>query len=246
VNIFLDVHDNIVQQNLISANAALGVHISGGAYNNRVEGNLIGTDKIGAPVLGNGDAGVRIEFGSSHNVIGGQNTKQGNLIAGNHGPGVGVSTDAGFGYGESISNTITKNRIHSNSGIGIDLSPTTVADGVTPNDPGDSDTGPNNLMNFPVLTSAKATPGQLIVKGTIDTPDLRSVTIEFFANPVPTPGGDPSGYGEGAIFLGTKKPNAQGKFTAALPPVAPGTLITATATDAAGNTSEFAANIVAQ
>lgn len=69
--------------------------------------------------------------------------------------------------------------------------------------------------------------------------------IEFFANPVPTPGGDPSGHGEGAVFLGAAKPNPLGKFTASLPPVPVGTLITATATDAASNTSEFGANVVA-
>lgn len=74
---------------------------------------------------------------------------------------------------------------------------------------------------------------------------LNNVTIEFFANPVPIPSGDPSGYGEGAIFLGSKKPNPQGKFTATLSPVAVGTLITATATDANGNTSEFSAIIEA-
>jgi hypothetical protein len=101
------------------------------------------------------------------------------------------------------------------------------------------------LINFPVLTSALAARGQLVVKGTIDTPNPRAVTIEFFGNAVPTPGGDPSGHGEGAVFLGTVRPNAQGAFTAALPPVPAGTLITATATDAAGNTSEFAANVAA-
>jgi hypothetical protein len=101
-------------------------------------------------------------------------------------------------------------------------------------------------MNFPILNSAKTTPGGLIVKGTIDSPDHKTITIEFFANPVPNPGGDPSGYGEGAIFLGTKNDNPDGKFTATLPSVAPGTLISATATDADGNTSEFCANIEAK
>jgi titin len=84
------------------------------------------------------------------------------------------------------------------------------------------------------------------VKGTIDTPNPKAVTIEFFANLAPTPGGDPSGHGEGAAFLGVGKANAKGKFTAPLPPMPVGTLITATATDADGNTSEFAENIEAQ
>jgi len=62
---------------------------------------------------------------------------------------------------------------------------------------------------------------------------------------VPSPGGDPSGYGEGAVFLGKIRPNKQGRFSTVLPKVPLGTLISATATDAQGNTSEFAANIPA-
>ena len=73
----------------------------------------------------------------------------------------------------------------------------------------------------------------------------RDAAIEFFANPVPTPGGDPSGYGEGAIYLGSVRPNPQGKFTATLPPVPLGPLISTAATDAQGNTSEFCQNIAA-
>ncbi len=107
-------------------------------------------------------------------------------------------------------------------------------------DPGDADTGPNNFQNFPVLTSAVVSGGELVVQGTIDTPSPETVTLEFFANPVPVPGGDPSGYGEGAVFLGTATPAADGSFTAVFPQVVPGSLISATATDAAGNTSEFA------
>lgn len=142
-------------------------------------------------------------------------------------------------------NAILSNSIFSIAGLGIDLVPPVVTPpGVTPNDPGDDDTGPNDLMNFPVLTSALATSGRLLVRGTIDTPNPETVTIEFFANSVPTPGGDPSGHGEGAVFLGRASPNPVGGITATLPVVEPGTLITATATDAAGNTSEFAANVM--
>jgi hypothetical protein len=132
--------------------------------------------------------------------------------------------------------------IYSNDGLGIDIN----EDGVTPNDLGDGDTGPNNLMNYPVLTDAKVTQGKLKIKGTIDTQNPETVTIEFFANPVPYPGGDPSGYGEGAIYLGSDRPNPQGKINVILPTVAPGTLITATATDANGNTSEFSAYLEAR
>jgi hypothetical protein len=71
---------------------------------------------------------------------------------------------------------------------------------VTLNDQGDIDTGPNNFQNFPVLTFALATPGRLVVQGTLDTPNLQTAMIEFFANPIPNPGEDPSGHREGANF----------------------------------------------
>jgi hypothetical protein len=99
------------------------------------------------------------------------------------------------------------------------------------------------LQNYPVLGSALVKSGKLVVKGTIDTQSPATVTLEFFANPVPTPGGDPSGFGEGAVYLGSTLPLANGTFTATLPTAASGTLISATATDAAGNTSEFARDI---
>jgi len=100
-------------------------------------------------------------------------------------------------------------------------------------------------MNFPVLErTVVVAPGRLVVKGYIDTPNPEMALIEFFATEQPL--GDPSGHGEGQTFLGTVRPNRQGKFTATLSPVTPGTRITATATDVFGNTSEFAANIEAR
>jgi PA14 domain len=140
-------------------------------------------------------------------------------------------------------NRITRNSIFDNAQLGIELDALEDPQGVNPNDRGDGDVGPNTALNFPILTSAVARPGRLTVKGSLDIPNPRTATIEFFASPVPTPGGDPSGHGEGAVFLGTARPNQGGDFTAALPAVSAGTLISATATAADGNTSEFSANI---
>jgi hypothetical protein len=111
------------------------------------------------------------------------------------------------------------------------------------NDPGDADTGNNDLLNFPVVTEATANAGRLVVRGYIDTPDPKYVRIEFF---VTEPGGDPSGHGGGKTFLGSRNPNPTGRFTAVLPRVEPGQRLTATATDFWGNTSEFAANVVVE
>ncbi|MCL4709076.1 right-handed parallel beta-helix repeat-containing protein [bacterium] len=213
----------VSQSNLIAGNPQAGIVIGAQLTESQITGNTI---------TRNGTSGIHIYASTTANTL----LISRNLIHSNFGVGISI---LGPGSGYSIS----QNAIYANDWLGIDLAVDYCCqDGVTPNDPGDDDTGPNNLINFPVLTSAKTTNGKLIVKGTIDTPNPRSVTIEFFANPVPIPGGDPSGYGEGAIYLGSARPNPQGKFTATLPPVAPGTLITATATDAEGNTSEFALN----
>ncbi len=195
---------------------------------NVVEGNQIGTDVYGSSWIPNG-LGIWLSNALDTMV-------RGNLIAGNNVHGVQVDNSEGV---LATGNTITQNSIYANGWLGINLYN---EDDVTENDPGDADIGPNNLMNFPVLVSAMATPGQLIVKGMIDTPDPKAVTLEFFANSVP----DDTGYGEGETFLGTDRPNAKGEFTATLPPVVPGMWISATATDADGNTSEFALCIEAK
>ncbi len=253
-------------RNVISGGNRHGVFLRDRASFNLIQGNLVGTDITGAKDLGNSAHGIFIQA-AAQNTIGGKTSGAGNIISANDASGVSVlgtgatgniiegnfiGTDvtgtvglgngaAGVSIRDGTSNAILSNSIGGNGGLGIGLG----NDGVTANDAGDLDTGPNNLQNFPVLTSALATRGQLVVRGTIDTPNPRTVIIELFANPVPTPGPDPSGHGEGAVFLGTVRPNPRGTFTATLPPVAPGTLISATATDADGNTSEFAANIEA-
>ncbi len=221
--------------NVISGNSSNGVVLSGfqtGATGNLVQGNFIGTQVDGTGPLGNASSGVFLTL-ANDNTIGGRAAGASNTIAFNND---GVFVFSGTG------NAILSNSIFSNTGLGIDLLP----GGVTANDAGDGDTGANNLMNFPVLTSAVVEGGRLTVTGTIDTPSPETVTVQFFANPVPTPGGDPSGQGEGARFLGNVRPSPAGEFTRRLPRVPVGTLISATATDADGNTSEFAANVEAQ
>lgn len=230
--------DHKIRGNLVSGNLDNGIVLA--AERCTIAYNRVGTDASGINPLPNGPAsgpgggtGVSVAEQSSDNLV------VGNIIAFNYLTGVAVTQTA-------VNNTISRNSIFSNNMLGIDLGVRYHGDGVTPNDPGDGDAGPNNFMNYPVLLSARTTRGRLIVKGRIDTPRPWTVRIEFFANPVPLPGGDPSGHGEGKIFLGQVKPNRPGRFTAALPAVKPGTLVTATATDVHGNTSEFSENIEAK
>jgi titin len=212
--------------NVVSGNPWNGVNLDG-ANDNVIAGNFIGTDPSGEQPVPNLYGGVTM--GISNPTY--NNQVIGNVVAYNGG-GVGVSG--------GNNNTISQNRIFLNEGLGIDLGDWTPPYGVTPNDPGDGDTGANNLQNYPVLTLALAKPGRVVVRGYIDTPDPETITVEFFST---EPGGDQSGHGEGQVFLGDDTLNRKGAFTAVLPPVVLGTLITATATDAEGNTSEFSANI---
>ena len=155
------------------------------------------------------------------------NTISGNIIAFNGGDGVFVL--------EATENAILSNHIFSNSDLGIDLSP----DGVTPNDAGDTDTGANNLQNFPVLTSA-TTGSSTTIEGSLNsTPDM-DFRLEFFSNSAC----DPSSHGEGETFLGSASVTTNGSgnasFSITFPHTVPvGYFITATATDPNNNTSEF-------
>ena len=137
---------------------------------------------------------------------------------------------------------ILSNTIVANGGLGIDLND----DGVTLNDPGDPDTGPNNLQNFPVVTNAVADDtGNTAVAASINSTPNTVFMIQLFVNDA----ADPSGYGEGQSYrrttLGgdafvTTDDQGNASFTAVYPFVlAAGQTIALTATDEFGSTSEF-------
>lgn len=125
------------------------------------------------------------------------------------------------------------------------LGGTESATGATQNDPGDADTGPNNLQNKPVVTSATTSGGSPTIRVNLNSTPNKTFQIQFFSNP--------SG-NEGKKFIGAKSvsTNANGDVTFTFVPsqaVAAGQRITATATDVvSGDTSEFSAprKVVAQ
>ncbi len=222
---------NTIASNVISGNGGAGLLITATtpnfAGNNAVQGNLIGTDASGKNALGNTGAGVLIDAdsGIGNNTIGGS----ANTIAYN---AKGIVAGSG-----TARNKFAKNSIHDNVGLGIDLGD----DGPTPNDPNDGDTGANELLNYPVLTGAsRSATGQLTVIGSFDgaLPDSQ-VDVDFYV----TPACDGSGFGEGAIALGTLSLLSDGSGDAAFnvgPGYArPNMYVTATATDELGETSEF-------
>jgi hypothetical protein len=222
-------------RNVISANDLNGTLISGSS-NNKVLGNLIGTLKDGTTALGNTRNGVQI-VGGSNNTVGDGSSGGANTISFNGTPNSGTGgvaiQESGQG-GNANGNRVLSNSIFSNAGLGIVLGNNLFQ---TPNDPGDADTGANNGQNFPVITSAKNSL-TTTVRGKLNSTPGKTFNIQFFSNP--------SGADEGRVFIGQKSVttgslgNASFTFKSASK-VAKGRTITATATDPAGNTSEFSA-----
>jgi hypothetical protein len=197
-----------------------------------IYGNRIGTDAAGTVNRGNGGAGVLLN--STGAQVGGTAAGAPNIIAFN-GTGVNALVTAGNG------NAVIGNTIRANTGIGIDLG----NNGVTNNDAGDGDSGPNDLLNFPAIAGAGVISGNINVDFTIDAP-AANYRVDFFRNPG---GADPSGFGEGQTPAASFVINHPGGSQAYLRsfPGAVGEIITPTATvctDGApcttfGSTSEF-------
>ena len=161
-------------------------------------------------IFNNGGAGVLIEGGVKCSL-------QGNEIALNGGAGVAVTG--------GTNHLIQANSISGNAGLGIDLG----GDGVTANDNGDPDTGPNQRQNFPILSAATYSASGLAVSGNMNSRPNTAITIDFYSNAAC----DASGYGEGQKHLGsitvTTANNGNRNFTATLTNLPVGRLITATA-----------------
>jgi titin len=238
--------------NVISGNGGNGITITDPPYRavfgTRVFGNAIGTNAARSPHgpgLGNAGHGVAI-VNSARNEIGTTTSNlgddYGNAIGFNAGSGVFVQHVAALApSGAADRNRVLSNSIFSNGGPGIDLG----ADGVTPNDPLDADTGPNRLQNFPVLPDALASPGATTavpVRFTLDSEPNTTYTVQFFYSPQP----DPSGYGEGATLVGAVEvrtgADGHAESVASLRGLAAGYL-TATATTFSAGTSEFSRRV---
>jgi parallel beta-helix repeat protein len=229
ISAFNLANNTSITNNVISGNTGFGLDLYG-ATGSLVRGNKIGTNAAGTAAVPNGAGGISIEQGANTNTIGGAAAGQPNTVSYNHGVGIKVIGAT------SINNRLQRNSIFANTALGIDLG----HPGVTPNDALDPDSGPNRLQNFAVLTAARSS-GHLVM-GTLNSVPNHSYTIEVFVSPAGSC--DPSGYGEGKKFLGAKvvTTNAAGNASFSLTSSAAfsaGQVITATATDSTGSTSEF-------
>jgi uncharacterized repeat protein (TIGR01451 family) len=188
--------------------------------------------------------------------------------AGNYGSGIVVLK---FDNNSGLRNKISQNSLYGNVKLGIDLGTyngATFQAGVTGNDgatnTNNSGTQAGNIgMDYPIITSSTLSAGKLTVKGYVG---ISSVGNSLFANKVvelfvAADDGNNNGevflgdarskpHGEGKTYIGNCTTDANGLFgvspaceftNAATLSLTNASNITATATDAAGNTSEFSA-----
>jgi Calx-beta domain/Right handed beta helix region len=224
--------------NVVAGNFTAGVYVRG-ASAALLLGNGIGTDRTGLKELGNGSSGILI--GDENNgsqgsaTVGDGSTAGRNFIAFNGLSGVEVWS----GYA-----AIRANSISQNGTLGIDIAATGENSFfVNPNDLLDADIGPNDVQNFPTLTTAVPSGANTLISGTISSSPNSTLTIDLYSNTAI----DPSGHGEGATWVGSTNviTNASGtgswQITAA---GGKGRAFTATATrpGSPGATSEFSAS----
>ena len=188
----------------------------GGAEGNRILGNTIGLDVDGTPApngFGEGVPGDGIWLNTNTQ----RTLVEGNTISQNRGAGVRVVG------GTSDFNTFTRNSFSNNAGLGIDL---VLADGTPPT----PCTDVNECINPPAITDATTARATGTACG--------GCTVEVY---IVDGGGDQRG--EGRDFLVSARVSDSGRWEVGMPPRAANTFVTALATDARGNTSEFSTNV---
>jgi hypothetical protein len=201
---------NTVSGNLITANVGHGIDTYGnGIGGNTITGNTISNNGVGvANNTGEEGSGLRV-FGATNPTI-----ISNNVLTGNNGSGVLVE-------GTASQVTISRNVTSGNTRLGIDLlttgetnlnstaagtpfwnGNTGTTSNVTVNDNGDTATGGNGLLNFPVLTTANVSGTSVVINGYARPGSL----VEFFlATPLTTdPTNSNRNFGQGSSFLASR------------------------------------------
>ena len=233
-------------------NAGYGVDIHSAPNNtgNTFTGNVFRGNGQGPTAVSNAPkqgAGIGIRLGSN-------NTITGNLIYENQGDGIIVRRD-------STGNRISRNSIYANAGLAIDLITGTAnnnnGDDVSPNDSQKNNAQGNGGMDYPIFTRVEPVGSGLRVSGYIGNATAGSALfggaqIEFYlADNAPANqngavivgDGRSVPHGEGRTFLQSATADSNGLFDFTISNLTlNANTLTATATDASGNTSEFSAN----
>lgn len=230
-----------------------------------VQGNLIGTDVTGTVAIPNGVIGILIDRDAQHVQVGGDGAGEGNLISGNEVDGIRIARDAGARnisvVGNSIGTNLAKSAFIPNGGSGVSIFEGGVGATI-----GGPLAGEGNTIAGNTLHGVRIKGGNLFVTNhnavrgnSIYSNAGRGIALEDSANDDMTPPaitllGPVRGTAvpnstidlyadsedEGRFYLGAGATDGAGNFsvTADLSGLAVNRL-TATATNAAGSTSEF-------
>nr|MBA2488634.1 right-handed parallel beta-helix repeat-containing protein [Chloroflexota bacterium] len=208
------VQDSEVRHNTVANNRDVGIQIDGFD----TTGTIVSDNRVGLGLdgtsLGNRFRGIGVTYHAERILI------IGNVVA-NNPAGIQIRN------ADDDRVTISRNSIYSNAGLGIDLAP---LGSVNPNDDGGVDGGANQRLNYPEIAVATST--------AVTGQACPGCTVELFQSDGPA-----GEYGEGRAFIASTTTAGSGWFTIPGGTLDPDDVVTATTTDGAGNTSEFARNV---
>jgi plastocyanin len=210
----LAASDSEVKGLAITDFALAGISVSGN--NDAIEGDYVGVAPDGTTTAANSGDGIDVVSSTGGVTVGGTSAGMADLIENNAGAGIEVSSAAS---GVSIRG----DEIDANGGLGILL-----------------DSGGNGDQAAPSVTSASRDATSTYLRGSLSSTPSSSFNVDFYASA----SCDPSGSGEGDVFLGTTVVTTDGTgnggFDFRLGASAPASSqITATATSQDGSTSGY-------
>lgn len=182
----ISIHDNLIGGNVGDGVAVLG----NGFFGPGLEGNGIGVGVDGT-AIGNGGNGVLV----AGLARGAGVARRYPFLPGSVSASIANNGGAGIYVDGSSQVDFVAGSVSDNGGLEIDLAPA----GVTPNDPGDGDSGPNDLLNAPVIDSANFDAATVTgtITGTLSAAPSSSYEVYFYLDDAC----DPSGHGGGQIQL---------------------------------------------
>jgi CSLREA domain-containing protein len=208
---------NWLQNNVISGNGGDGIEVSGGGFGNQIYGNKIGTLINGTSPLRNDNNGINLS-GANDTII-----SSDNIIANNGANGVYIGSGSG--------NLITSNSIYANAIKGIEISGAST----------------NNGIASPTMVQALWDPSYVYAEGVMSgLAPSSDYKLDLYTNLIGP---------QGETFVNSVIVSTDGSgsanFGVAMPISVPDpstgtlTMVTATVTDGAFNTSEFSNGVFA-
>lgn len=209
------VANTVIRGNLVSGNSHNGINLAGTNATTIDELNYIGVGADLSTALGNGQAGIIIN-GSTNTLV------HAGKVNNNGGAGIALTGD-----NTTLNNALLPFEVRNNGGLPIDLN----NDGPTNNDPGDTDSGPNTLLNYPVITGSSGS-------------NLSGTTCANCEVYIYEAVGNPRASGGGGVLRYRTLADGTGNWSAALPSGLNRYNVTLVACDGpcrslAGNTSEM-------